>query len=812
MKSFFRFLLLLVILGAGFSALAIYWTFVKPLPNYQAEIHLDELRQQVEVYWDEYGVPSIFAENEHDLYTTLGYLHAQDRLWQMTVVQLFVEGRFSEFFGEDLLDIDRFSRTVGFWRTAAMIENELDTTEIQLLNWYSNGINRFVSENRNRLPVEFALTGVKPLEWTPQHSIALSRLLGWELNVTWWSKIMLGYLESYFQEPVLQELFPQWPVDSPRNLNLTQTRQLLSTLIPVMESDRLSRSLYGNLGTHIGSNAWVSDGSLTTSGYPLLAGDPHLGLDMPGKWYEVHMNLNGRNLAGATIPGAPLIIMGQNDFLAWSFTSLMGDDTDFYIELGNPENRGQYLADSVDGTAIYKDFSISREIIRTKQGNEVIHEIRLTQNGPIISDIYPNQALLDGRKISMRWVGHDFSNEIKSLHTMAWSSSIDDFRQALQGFGIPSLNIIYGDVQGNIAMFTAGKIPIRSSPTLLFRNGWNSAERWSGFIPEHQLPRLINPEKGFIANANNPVVSDNYPYYLTSFWEPDSRIRRIENILSNSANHDAELFKSLQNDVFSHHAKDLVELILPVLERSEDSRIRTALPYLRNWNFNYDVNATAASLTDVFFLKLIENTFKPYLGEAAFDNFLKLENFPVRVTQRLLRTPSVWFQSDGGSITYQDSLITTSMKQSVDFLTITYGEDPSRWRWGNLHTITLAPPLFREAASDPSAPHSLRLIVTNLLSKGPFEIGGHSMSVNNTQYDFQNPFEQVLGASIRRIVDLSNTARSESVLPTGQSGNPLSSHFGDQTQLWLTGKYRIFNHNNDITDDARYRKMTLTPR
>jgi penicillin G amidase len=811
MKSFFRFLILLIILGTGFSALAIYWTFVKPLPSYQSEIQVSELRQPVHVYWDEFGVPSIFASSEHDLYTTLGYLHAQDRLWQMTVVQLFVEGRFSEFFGKDLLDFDRFSRTTGFWRTAAMIEKELDPQEIQLLSWYSNGINRFVAENRNRLPVEFALTGVQPIEWTPQHSIALSRLLGWELNVSWWSKIMLGYLEPFFQEPVLRELFPVWPTDSPRNLDLTQTRQLLSSLLPVMDADRASRTLYGNLGTHIGSNGWVSDGSRTESGYPLLAGDPHLGLDMPGKWYEVHMNLNGRNLAGATIPGAPFIIMGQNDYLAWTFTSLMADDTDFFIEHVNPENRGKYLADSVNGSALYRDFSILREIIKTKDGDEVIHEIRTTQNGPVISDIYPNQPLMDGLKLSMKWVGHDFSNEIKSLHTMAWSSDIDEFRQALQGFGVPALNIIYGDIQGNIAMFTAGKLPLRTNPSLLFRNGWSSSHRWSGYIPQQHMPRVINPDKGYIANANNPVVSENYPYYLTAFWEPDSRIRRIEDVLSTTKSHDSDLFKNLQNDLFSYHAKDLIELILPILERSDDPRIRTALPYLRNWDYVYDVNATAASLTDAFFLKLIENAFKPFLGEAAYDNFLKLENFPVRVTQRLLRTPSIWFQTDGGSQVYRDSLITLSMKQSVEFLGSSFGEDPSQWRWGNLHTITLAPPLFREAAADPDASRPLRLIVENILSKGPYEIGGHSMSVNNTQYDLQKPFAQVLGASIRRIVDLSNMARSESVLPTGQSGNPLSPHFGDQTELWLTGKYRIFNHNNDITDDARYRKMILTP-
>lgn len=811
MKSFLRFLLLLFILITGFAAMAIYWTFYKPLPRYETTLTLPELRGEVTIEWDDYGVPHIFATTEQDLYTALGYVHAQDRLWQMTLAQLFMEGRFAEFLGEEVIELDKYSRTIGFWRLAAALQDSLDVREVRILNAYSNGVNRFIADNSSRLPVEFALTGITPMEWTPRHTIALSRLLAWELNVSWWSKITLGYLEDILPAAALLELFPQWDASAPRNLDPVQTRDLFSAVLPVLDTELRYRQLTGREGSRVGSNAWVSDGSRTESGYPLLAGDPHLGLDMPGKWYEVHLNLNGFNVSGATIAGAPLIVLGQNDHHAWTFTSLMGDDTDFFREIVNPLDRGQYLADSTDGQAVYAPFRIHREIIRTKEGNEVLHEVRLTQNGPIINDIYNKPSLLGDQLISMRWAGFEHSKEIRGLTEMAWARDFQEFQQGLDHMGTPGLNIVYADITGNIALFTVANLPVRRTPTLLFRNGWEWADRWNSFIPRNQLPRVINPPGGYIANANNPVVSENYPYYLTAFWEPDSRIRRITEVLDSHRVHDATLFRSLQNDVLSPQARDLIPIILPALEGSSNEAIISALPYLRNWNFEFSTNATAASLYELFFLNFTEQVFRAYIGSDAWENFVRLENFPIRVTTHMLKNPSVWLRTQDGDYSYRDSLIVRSMEISVSYLQSRLGAEPSEWRWENLHTLTLSPPLFREAAADSTAPAALRMIVKNVLSQGPFPVSGHSMTVNNTQYNWSDPFAQVLGASIRRIVDLSDLSRSESVIPTGQSGNPLSAHFADQTDLWLTGKYRIFEHNNVLTAKVRTRKMILKP-
>lgn len=819
-KSLLRFLLLLLIVGATFTVMAIYWTFYKPLPEYETTLQLPEITQEVTIKWDDYGVPHIFASSERDMYTALGYLHAQDRLWQLTLNQMYLEGRFSEFLGKELLPFDQYVRTIGFWRIAEELEQQATSEDLQLLQAYSNGINRFVEDNSNRLPIEFALTGIKPMPWTPRHSLALSRALGWELNVSWWSKVMLGFLEDKLPAPALQELFPAWyaPLDvnirrSPAGSTIPDSTQqeLQDVAMNLLNTDIELRAMMGQKGSHIGSNAWVADGSRTETGYPLLAGDPHLGLDMPGKWYEVHFNLNGSNMAGATIAGAPYIVLGQTDRHAWSFTSLMPDDTDFYIEEINPMDRSQYLADKLDTISVYKPFEIHREIIKTKEGEEVLHEVRITQNGPIISDIHPNAALFEGKLISINWTGYQTSFELRALRNVTKAQSFAEFQNALADFKVPALNIVYGDVDQNIAMLTTGAIPMRQSVPLLFKDGWNSTDRWSSMIPSDQMPKVINPESGYIANANNPVGGADYPYYLTAFWEPDSRIRRIEEVLSSKRLHNKELYRELQNDVFSHHAKDITTIILPVLEASNDTLVQKALPYLRNWDYRFSESATAASLYEGFFLKFVEKAFKANLGDAVYQSFIQLENFPTRVTTQLLNQPSIWLKTTQGDYTFRDSLIVESMKESVSELYGKFGANTTEWRWENQHTLTLGPALFSQAAAEPDAPKTLKLIVSNALSSGPHPVPGHSMTVNNTQYEWHAPYAQVLGASIRRIVDLSDLSKSESIIPTGQSGNPLSDHFGDQTELWLSGKYRIFEHNTDIAGQVRLRTMILSP-
>ncbi|MCR9131742.1 MAG: penicillin acylase family protein [bacterium] len=813
MNTFIKLLLFFLILIIGFAGLAFYWTFYKPLPDYEATIEQKALTKDVTIHWDEYGVPHLFADNESDLYYGFGYVHAQDRLWQMTISQLAAEGRFAEFFGPDLIEFDKYQRTLGIWEVAGRIlEEEITQKELQILQAYSDGVNAYIRQNNNKLPVQFALAEMQPLEWTPRHSIAIVRLMGWELNLSWWSEVTYNYLKNKLPADTFEELLLSWDASSPTTLDDTESIGLsTAALLPMLEMEFKKRELLEIEGSHVGSNAWVVDGSRTPTGYPMLAGDPHLGLDMPGKWYEVHLNLSGKNVSGVTVAGIPGVVLGQNDQMAWSFTNIMADDTDFFLEIADDEDRGRYVVDSTyAGQVAYAPFEIVREVIKVKGQEAALYEYRKTKHGPVITDMYPNQALINDQLIAMQWTGHQLSNELRTMYEINWAEDFQDFKDALSHFGVPGQNFMYGDRAGNIAMFSTARLPIRTGNKVTLRRGWVPEDDWQGFIPIEEMPHIINPEKGWIANANNKITTENYPHYIATFWEPPSRIERITTTLAPDTMVTVDDMIALQNDSYSSFAATLTPVILEIIKSQSEYDFSLPVSYLENWDFQYSESSTAASIFDVFFLKFTENTLKDEFGEAAYQNFVVHELIPVRTMTALIQDSSALFDDvTTPQIESRKDMILQSMQDAILFLSDSLGSEPFEWRWEQLHTITFEPPLFGMAADDPNAPKALSMIVDNVLSKGPFSVEGHGMSVNNGQYKWDSPFEMTLGASVRRIVDLSDLSATRSVLPTGQSGNPLSDHYGDQTSMWLNKQYRIFEQNEGVAEKRTTRTMIL---
>ncbi|MCG8374479.1 MAG: penicillin acylase family protein [Balneolales bacterium] len=815
MNTILRLLLFFLILFIGFLGLAFYWTFYKPLPDYETTIEMPGLLEPVDIHWDDFGVPHIYAKSEQDLYYAFGYAQAQDRLWQMTIAQLAGEGRFAEFFGPELVQLDKYHRTLGFWRMANIIEDSIrNTPEYDVLVSFSQGVNDFVAQNGNRLPVQFALSGIEPLEWTPTHSLAVTRMMAWELNISWWGEVAYNYLKNKLPASQFEELRLSWMDGAPTTLDDTETIGLTTTaLLPMLQQEIERRKWLEIEGSHVGSNAWVLDASKTTSGYPLLAGDPHLGLDMPGKWYEVHLSLNGKNVSGVSLPGVPGLVLGQNDELAWSFTSMMADDTDFFLEKVDPEDRGRYVTDSVAAGGVqFRSFDKEREIIKVKDADDQIHEIRFTKHGPVISDIYPAPELVDDHVISLQWTGYEFSNELKTMREMNWAQNFQEYRQAISHYGVPGMNFMYGDRQGNIGMFSTAKLPIRSGDHVTLRRGWVPEDDWQGFIPFEEMPHVINPEKGWIANANNKITTDNYPYYIASFWHPPSRMKRIVEVLNSKDQFMMEDMIDLQNDTYSHFAATMTPLLVDIINAQNEYDFSIAVSYLENWDFKYETSSTAASIFDIFFQKFTENTLKDEFGEAAYQHFVIHELIPVRTMTELIQDSSSFFDNIFTPETEsREEIVLKSMQDAILFLSDSLGIEPFEWRWEQLHTITFKPPLFSVAAEAPDAPAPLKLIVDNMLSKGPYPVAGHGMSVNSGQYKWHEPFEMTLGPSVRRIVDLSNLSYTRSVLSTGQSGNPLSTHYGDQTTLWLNKQYRNFYQDSTFFTNADFKTMRLIP-
>ncbi|MDX1641455.1 MAG: penicillin acylase family protein, partial [Balneolaceae bacterium] len=557
MRFILKLLIFLAILLIGIVILSAYWTFYSPLPEYDSEIQLDGIEQQVEIHWDPYAVPYIYAQNEDDLYYTIGYIHAQERLWQMTLSQMAAEGRFAEFLGEDLVEYDIYQRTLGFWETAQRIEAEAPDSLIHMLEQYSAGVNAFINQNKNNLPAEFTLLDIEPIEWTPTHTIAHSRLMAWDQNIHWWSELTYAYLAEELDSYRFQQLIPAYDDQYPTTLSESQSASIASATMPFLETELHLRSLLQKNGTQFGSNAWAVNGSKTVSGMPILAGDPHMGLSIPGFWYEVAYHTPDHQISGTTIPGSPFVVLGQNEHIAWSMTNIMADDTDFFSEQINPNNPEEYVVDSVtDSITIYEEFRERREIIRVKDSDDKFHVVRSTKHGPVISDIHPDSSLGD-KLVSLQWMGHRVSQEVWALYKMNHAQTMEDFRSAVKGFDTPGMNFIYADRDNNIAIFTGVNLPVRDYNPLMFRQGWNPSYDWQSTIPFDELPHLVNPEQGYVAHANNKMHTDSYPHYISTFWEPPYRIMRITQFLETSDSLQTETMQSMQYDVYSEHAREI---------------------------------------------------------------------------------------------------------------------------------------------------------------------------------------------------------------------------------------------------------------
>lgn len=811
MRIFFRYFLFFLILLTGIIGIAIYWTFYRPLPDYNATLEQPELHQQVDVHWNTHGVPHIYAQDKHDLYYSLGYVHAQDRLWQMTLSQMAAEGRFAEFLGKELIPYDQLQRTLGFWRIAQKIENTISDSTRQQLEAYTSGVNAYVEQHPKSLPIQFSLADMKPIPWTVTHSIALARLMAWELNLAWKSELTYAYLSEELSQQKFSELLPDNNYIAEKKSQ--QSPQWAESLMPLLKKNEQLNKIMGQQGSHVGSNAWAVSAQKSATDTPLLAGDPHLGLNMPGKWYEAHLHVNGRNLSGATLAGAPIVILGQNDHLAWSLTNIMLDDTDFFREAVNPQNNNQYVLDSLAGEPVYEKFQIQEEVLKVKDGDDTTFTRRLTNHGPVISDVFPEQKYVEDRVITMKWTGHEVSNEVEALFTMNWAQSFEEFQQGARNFKVPGQNFIYADKAGNIAQLSLANIPIRDANPVLLRDGWDPSQNWQGYVPYEELPSIINPDRGWVANANTHPLDGNYANYLSIYWEPDARFERIKQYLTQENPLSPQVFQQMQNDTYSLYSRDVTQLILPVLRNSKEYNFQTAISYLENWNYAYENSETAASIMDVFLLQLAKNTFKDEMGEEVYENFVQFSAMPARSLMRFLRNGSVFFDDVNTSdqIETRDDIILRSMNEAINYLQNNYGNEPFEWRWEQLHTITLKPSLLGQAAEDPNAPTALKLVVNNLLSKGPYPAPGHDMSINNGEYSWNSPYGMILGPSIRRIVDFSDLSRTYSILPTGQSGNPISEYYGDQTESWLNGQYKFLYQDSTFFDEVQHKTMQLVP-
>ena len=780
-------LCLIVVMGAG-GYLWFQHALTKSLPQTAGEIAVRGLREDVEIIRDIYGVPHIYATNEPDLFFALGYAMAQDRFWQMEFFRRLGHGRLSEVFGKDFVKADRYLRMI----TAAGVNKKIPNELAFILQSFTGGVNAYLETHPDRLPFEFTVLGYTPEPWEVDDYLAVVKVMNWILSMGWKVDLTAARILEKVGEKRLREAFPGWPHDAPLIIS-KEAKTLLVSSNPALETTRVVDRLI-TLPAAAASNNWAIAGVKSATGKPILANDPHLELTNPSVWWEVHLVCPTINASGFALPGTPGIAIGHNRYVAWGITNVMVDDVDFYIERTNPENPRQYWYKDH-----WNDMQVLAETIPIKGDDPVTTEILVTRHGPIVNEI---QEGSQEKPLSARWAFTECLQPIKAAYLLLKAENIQEVKEALRYWELPSQNFVFADVKGNIGYWCCATIPIRSTGDgILPMPGWNGEYEWKGYVPFNERPHLVNPAEGFVATANNKIVSGDYPYMISHYWEPLDRITRIRQLLTTKKKLTVEDFKEMHQDIYNVLAAEMIPTMIQVIENrfSDQEATKTMLS---QWDFTMAKDSVGACLFEVTLRKMMDNIFKDELGEELFEEYLNTFNFPPRAIRMMVRKgASSWFDDINTPETEtMEDIIARSLIQALVELKEIIGSDMNTWTWGHIHTLTFEHVLGKKKPLD------------RIFNLGPFPVGGSHLTINNKYYPYNNPYHANLGASARLIVDFSNINNSLHVLPTGESGHLKSPHYRDQIDLYLNGGYHPAWTDRTALENHKEKTLILKPK
>lgn len=752
----------------------------------------------VEIYRDQYGIPHIIATSMEDLFFAQGYAQAQDRLWQMDMSRRGVGGKLSEILGEDYIDTDQFVLTVGFYRAAEKNYSLMSASTKALLDAYSAGVNAYIDDNSERLSPEFTLLGYNPEPWVPLDSLAIGVYMSWYLGGNMQGELFYSALIEEVGMELATETFPDYPAYGPiiaptpaeeKSQPDENTTAALIALSRIAELNGRTRYVPG-----LGSNNWVISGDLAPGKGAILANDMHLAMGLPSIWHSAHLILEDQfNISGVVFPGIPGVIVGFNDYIAWGVTNTGPDVQDLYRLQLNPDNPHQYL---------YMDQWINAEVISEQlqvkgEAEPREFEVLITRFGPVISSVVDLETPL-----SLRWAALDGTSEFEAFLGFMHAKNWDDFTTALENFMSPTQNFVYADREGNIGYRANGLIPIRRSGNgLLPADGTTDQYEWTGYIPWDELPTLYNPEGGIIVTANHRIVDDDYPYFITFSWAPPYRAMSIWRELEDRDILNLEDMIRGQSSFYNSQAATLGATLSLALKNAELSETeKRAFEIFETWLQDpvETVDQPGASIYNVLYMAMLENTFADEMGEELYERFLVNRASSNAFDRMLLSGESGWFNNiNTDQQETRDDMIAKAFRDSVAFLSETIGEEPEQWQWGKLHTFTFKHNLGSVA------------LLSRFYNRGPYPIGGSFHTPANMSYQMTDPFGVTHSAPWRYMIDMSDHTALEA-LAGGNSGHPFSDHYDDQLELWLANEYKEMIFEVDAVK-ALPEKLTLNP-
>jgi penicillin G amidase len=752
-------ILLLLVGAAG------YFYLRQSLPKTEGEIVLPGLGARAEVLRDRHGIPHIYAGSLDDAYFALGFVHAQDRLWQMEMSRRIGSGRLAEILGASALETDRFMRTLGLRHVASENLRHYDAETRRVLDAYAAGVNAFLGGGPV-LPPEFWLLKVSPEPWSVLDSIVWTKVMAWDLGGNWRAELLRLRLSRTLALERIQEFLPPYPGDAYPAL------PDLKALYGAMEKKLAPDRVFSRFDPDAipGSNSWAVSGARTASGKPLLANDPHLGLTAPPVWYFAHLHAPGLDAIGATLPGVPAILVGRNDRIAWGLTNTGADVQDLYLErLDTP-------------------FAERAELIRVKGAPDERLIVRSSRHGPLLTEA--SRAAPRGQALALAWTAlapDDLTMQagLKLARARDWQG----FLAAARDLHAPPQSASYADVEGNIGFIAAGRVPLRKRGNdlrgLAPAPGWDERYDWAGYLPFEELPRAFNPPGGTVVLANHKIVPPRYRHHITYEWQPPYRARRIEQMLGEAARHDLSSFKRIQSDVVSLAVRDL----LPHFSRVTNP--------LEGWDGTMATDRREPLVMAAWWRELARAVYADELGDAFRPNWAARAVF----LRNVLAGQSHWCDNVRTPTAETcDHLLSESLEKAQEDLRRRYG---NQWQWGEAH---VARHRHRPFARQPWLARVFDIRVPS---------GGDAYTVSAGAMDFHDevePFANRHGPSLRAISDLADPQASVFIHSGGQSGNPLSSHYDNFAAAWARGEYVPM-----LTDRARLeaggvQRLALLPR
>nr|WP_246397164.1 penicillin acylase family protein [Leifsonia aquatica] len=835
-----------------------FWTVTRSFPQTSGSLDVPDLQKPVTVYRDSAGIPQIVASTADDLFRAQGFVHAQDRFWEMDFRRHVTAGRLSEMFGASQVPTDTFIRTLGWRRVAEQEVKLLDPTALRYYQDYADGVNAYLAAHAGaELSVEYAVLGLqnpgyKPEKWTPVDSIAWLKAMAWDLRSNLVEEVDRALLATKLTPEQIADLHPGYDYaahptitsdgggdparTTPDAANTTAAdagaagaggadARALAAAPPAdyrAQLEQVSASLeslprlMGPAGSDIGSNSWVVSGALTTTGKPLLANDPHLGASLPSVWYQVGLHCATVtaecpfDVSGFGFSGFPGVVIGHNDRISWGFTNLGPDVADLYVE--------KVTGDTYEYDGAQVPLDIRRETIKVAGGKDVTLTVRSTRHGPIITDVGDDYAAIaknqagklgipaEQYQLSLQWTALTPGPTAGAIFAFDTATDWTSFRAAAANFQVPSQNLVYADVDGHIGYQAPGAVPIRAAGDgTVPVPGWTSQYGWVGTVPYDQLPSVLDPPSGYIVTANNAAVGPDYPVMITRDWEYGYRANqiavRLQALVASGKKVTAAQLAAIQGDTYDANAATLVPLLRAVGDAADPSSgAARGAALLAGWDLHDDADSAAAAYFNIFWKNLLHDAFGRKLPASAQpsggDRWFA-------VVQNLVAQPdSPWWADAELGTSDRDSMIARAADQAWTEARSLMGADATTWRWDRIHTLTLTNASLGTSGVAP---------VEWLLNRGPYPVGGGSSVVEANGWDASVGYSVDRVPSMRMVVDLADFDRSRWINLAGASGHAFDPHYTDQTDLWAANKTLPWAFSRAAIAAAATQTLTLRP-